>query len=469
MKTFIPLFFYFISIPILCSAQLKSYVDERMELTGIVWRLAEAEEYVNDEVMNYVADIDDYFAPYKSHPLIRYVKEIRERDLVAYNAVSGTIEFLEIKNGQIKLSPHADLNCLTEDPRWTKETFLTYIKLLNRFYKDSRFRAFFNKHKVLYAETEKRFDNFLYNIHAEWFDNFFGQSLEAPLIYVSLTNGTSNYGGAAPCLDNILPYGSIIIGCSIVDSKGIPIFDEEINYGLLYTIIHELCHIHTEPIISQYQQDMKQAADIIFPYVKEALEKVAYGDAPTMISEGLNNLCANMYFRKYPTGMESYDVLHNEQYGFIWMRRAVKFMDNFNANRHVYSHIKDFMPQIVSFINSCADNIEQIVFEYNHSNPYVINIFPGTNTTVSSDIKEVRVDFSHSMHNARGTFPCKDTTAIHPNIGDEFWSEDKKTLIIPVKLEQGRKYGFTLPAYVFQSEERFPMKKNVEILFQTEE
>jgi hypothetical protein len=145
--------------PFLCFAQLKSHVDERFELTGIVFRLAEAEEYVNNEVFHYVADIDAYFAPYKEHPLIQYVRKIREREEVAYNAVSGAATLLQIKNGKVSVSPQADIACLVQDPRWTEETFSIYVKLLNRFYKDTKFAVFFNQHKALYAETEKRFND----------------------------------------------------------------------------------------------------------------------------------------------------------------------------------------------------------------------------------------------------------------------------------------------------------------------
>jgi hypothetical protein len=466
MKKIILLYLFWIAVGS-GFAQLQSRVDERIELSGIVFRLAGAEEYVNNEVVNYAADIDAYFAPYKNHPLIQYVKEIRERDGIAYNAVANTTNLLEIINGQVRLAPSADMKCLLQDPRWTEETFLHYVKLLNEFYKHAKFHTFFNKHKVLYAETEKRFNEFLANIHTEWFNYFFGQSLIEPLIYISLTNGRSNYGGPASCSDDSTS-GSITIGCSMVDPDGIPCFDQ--NYNLLFTIMHEFCHIYTRPIINKYQQQMMQASDTIYPHIKGALAEVAYGDAATMLNESINNLCTNMYFKEYPTGMEQYMIRGNEDYGFIWMRRFVKFMDNFYGNRNIYPYFEDFMPQVVSFINSCGNNIKQIIFEYEHSNPYVVSVFPCVNSIVSADIKEVRVEFSHSMHNSQGIFSCVDPTAIQLNIkGDQFWAEDKKTFIIPVELEKGKKYGFLLPAYVFQAEDRFPMKDNIEIIFQTEE
>jgi hypothetical protein len=462
-------------------AQLKSYVDERIELFGIVFRLAGAEEYVNNEVANYAVDIDAYFASYKNHPLIKYVKEIRERDEVAYNAVAPNFIFVEIKNGQVRLAPNADLDCLLQDPRWTKKTFLNYIKLLNRFYKDTKFRTFFDKHKALYAEVEKRFDaGFVSNIHTEWFNDFFGQALIASRIYISLTNGRSNYGG--PGCPKMEPQGSIIIGCSDVDSGGIPVFNHIYQEKLFYTVIHELCHIFTSPIIEEYLQDMMPAANIIFPFVKEALANVAYGSASAILVEGINNLCTNMYFREYPLSIWSdddgkyitlpneYQIRSNEYYGFIWMGRFVRFMENFYANRNIYPYFQDFMPQIVAYTNSVSGNIEKIIFEYEHSNPYVVNVFPALHSVVSADIKEIRVDFSHRMHNCYGVASSKDTTAIYPETGDGFWTDDNRTtFIIPVTLEKGKSYGVSLPQGIFQSADKYWMKEDFEILFKTGE
>jgi hypothetical protein len=50
----------------------------------------------------------------------------------------------------------------------------------------------------------------------------------------------------------------------------------------------------------------------------------------------------------------------------------------------------------------------------------------------------------------------------------KYWSEDKKTFTIPVELTKGKSYGLKLPAGVFQSVDRFEMKKDFEILFKTE-
>lgn len=456
-------------------AQLQSHVDERFELTSIVFRLAGAEEYVNNEVVNYTNDIDNYFAAYKEHPLIRYVKEIRERDEVAYNAVSSSTYILEIKKSKIVLKQDVDLDVfLKEESRWKKETLNKYIRLLNAFYKDTKFKRFYNQHQDLYTETEKRFDELLKTIHPEWFQSFYGEPLGNPDIYVSLSNGRSNYA-LFSCTKNVSDYG-IIIGCSQTDEEGVPIFvtgfnQEGIPYfnsQILLVVIHEFAHHFTNPLVLNYKKEMIVSAEEMFPYVEKQLIQAAYGNVETLLTEGFNALFTNMYFKEYPTRFERYTIRYDEDKGFVWMRRAMRFMENFSINRNLYPSINDFMPQLVSFINSCGKNIEQIVFEYNHSNPYIVNVFPGLNTVISSGIKELRVDFSCPMHNAHGIFNPKQPDLIVPKIGTLYWSEDNRTLIIPVELEKGKRYGFTLPA-LFQSSDTFPMKEDFEVIFSTRE
>ncbi|MCR4825655.1 MAG: DUF4932 domain-containing protein, partial [Bacteroidales bacterium] len=57
------------------SAQPKGHVDERFELTSVVFRLTEDVAFVHSTPANYIADIDDYFSPYKNHELIEFVKK----------------------------------------------------------------------------------------------------------------------------------------------------------------------------------------------------------------------------------------------------------------------------------------------------------------------------------------------------------------------------------------------------------
>ena len=60
-------------------------VDPRVELLGVVFRLAGAPEYSSTYAKQYVEDIEAWFAPYREDTLVRYVKRIRSQYYVGYD------------------------------------------------------------------------------------------------------------------------------------------------------------------------------------------------------------------------------------------------------------------------------------------------------------------------------------------------------------------------------------------------
>jgi hypothetical protein len=110
MKKAVLCFFIFLCVITHISAQIKSRVDERFELTGIVFRLAGAREYVNNDVKLYANDIDTYFEKFKNHALIKNIEKIREEYGIGYACVSGLAVVLEIKNSKIQLIKDADIH-----------------------------------------------------------------------------------------------------------------------------------------------------------------------------------------------------------------------------------------------------------------------------------------------------------------------------------------------------------------------
>ena len=69
-KTHIALIFFILTPVMDCFGQLTCKVDERMELTSIVFRVAGIEEFTNDNIPEYAKAIDSWFGKYKSHKLI---------------------------------------------------------------------------------------------------------------------------------------------------------------------------------------------------------------------------------------------------------------------------------------------------------------------------------------------------------------------------------------------------------------
>lgn len=104
-------------------AQSKGGVDERFELTSIVFRLTDDIAFVHSTPANYIADIDDYFSPYKNHELIEFVKK--------------TMYSKSILDISLPVELASDIKITSDSIMWTNDwppfSFSTILFLLNVF------------------------------------------------------------------------------------------------------------------------------------------------------------------------------------------------------------------------------------------------------------------------------------------------------------------------------------------------
>lgn len=442
------------------NAQLKSEVSECFELTSIAFRIAGAPEYINNQLQDYTGKIDKYFAPYNNHPLIPFLKEMRNEYGVGYDAVSSVTAYLVIKKGNVIVNPLLSISEISKfDSRWTEENLKTFVKQLNDFYKKTNFRDFYLQHTDLYKVAVERMDNFLKDINPEWFESFFGEKFDDKMIIVSLCNGSSNYSFRFPEKKGDLKDG-IVIGVSS-DQSDLPCFPANSKT----IIIHELLHHYTNRRIDLYWPQIKIAAEKIYPHVKEKMFKNAYGKAKTVMGEWFNNLCEILYIQDNPGLTLTFEQLTGlmEYKGFIWMGRSVQFMKHFYENRNIFVTIDDYMPQIVGFVNYTADNFDQVIEEYNNCLPYIVDVFPAPGSTISKEIKAIEVYFSKPMLGSMGIKNIDNKNVIPLPCPEEPYWKNKFVFVIPFDsalLEKGKTYGCILLRKAFQDNKMFAIKED---------
>ena len=86
MRNIICLVFLLVCVTGKCFGQLQPKVDERIELTGVVFRIAGVPEYTYGVIEEYNKDIDEYFQSYSHHDLIDYIIKLRNEDRLGYAA-----------------------------------------------------------------------------------------------------------------------------------------------------------------------------------------------------------------------------------------------------------------------------------------------------------------------------------------------------------------------------------------------
>lgn len=465
MKTYFLLLFFLLGAIDTFSSQLKSEVSECFELTSIAFRLADASEYINDDVISYANDIDNYFTKYKEHELILFLKEIREQHGVSYDAVAIAAAYLEVKDGRVVIKPKADISKINEvDSRWSEPIYKTLVALLDDFYRKTKFRNFYLQHNEIYSIAVMGMDQILQSINVEWFKSVFANEFDDPLVIISLSNGSHNYAFAIPGIGN-----GIVVGCG-VNAKGLPAYRQ--NHKFI--IVHELLHNYTNSMIGNIWEEINLPSQKIYSSVKEEMNKNAYGDSQVAMSEWFTNLLSIMYVQSNPIrGLEvEYLTKQCQNIGFIWMERSVRFMEHFCHNRNQFISMDDYMSQIVGFINYTAYDFDQISDEYDNRHPYIVDIFPSSGSTFDPDIDNtIEIRFSEVMLGTDGLSPApnEEIVMIPFTVGMFVW-KDECTFAIPLKkgiLEKGKKYGFQFNPDFFQSQKRYKMKNDYIYTFNT--
>lgn len=439
------------------NAQLKSEVNECFELTSIAFRLAEAPEYINNDIPAYANDIDTYFSKYKNHELIPYLKKLRNENGISYDAAMLAAAHLEIKNGNITIPSGFEISKLNEiDSRWTQPTYKSFVTYLNSFYKKTKFKSFYQNHTDLYKLAMDRMNVLLNDVNMNWFEAYFGYKLGEPLIIISLSNGGNSYGFT--CVPGEKIKNGIVIGCG-GDSEGLPIF----NKNRIFTITHELIHDYSNNLIKSHLNQLDSAAQKIYSYTKTDLEKNAYGSPQVMLNEWFTRLNTIMYIQdnRVENIPVEYIIREDYQKGFIWMERSVQFMNHFYKNRDKFTYISDYMPQIISFMNYSAENFDQILNEYNNRCPYITDIFPAPGSCVTSDTDTIEIYFSEPMSDCSGMNLVDDENILAFPIKEMPSWKDERTFIIPLnknELIKGKKYGFKVNHRAFESSKYHKMK-----------
>jgi hypothetical protein len=208
-------------------------VDERFELLSLVFRLAGREEY-NDADTEYQQKLASEFDGFMGHKAVKYATDLP----LGYDAVFNYSVHI-VKDGD-KFALIDDIGSLVEDGRWTNESATEFLPLINEFYADSNFAAFYQSNLELYKAETKRFVDAVYSkIDLEWFGKYVDSDNLRCVFAPSSTY--NNYGATV---------NGAIIYCAVTGNGDI--------------IVHEYCHSFANPISAKWYEenaDFKRICD----------------------------------------------------------------------------------------------------------------------------------------------------------------------------------------------------------------
>lgn len=422
------------------NARVEVKVDPRLELVGVVCRLARFEEYrmpVGESP--YTRDADAWFHEFDDHPAVRRIKELKRERGISYDATASFAIHLEDATAArfaIPLTPWP----AQFEKRWNAESAEAFRADLQDFAAASRFPEFFDRHAETYAATEKRLSAIVdRDLDRAWFQEYYGTVGDASFgLHPALFQGGHNYGVSIEFPDGkraITP----AIGCWRFDAAGIPEFDATI----VPLVVHEFSHAHCNPVIDRHFDVLEQAGDVLFPRVAAQMRRQAYGEWKIVLYESLVRASVLRYLvkhddKKMANALAAQDIKN----GFLWIAELAKLLGEYEADRKQYPTLDAFAPRLAAFFDEQAKKQGEVTVK----EPKIVKITPADGATeVQAGATEIVIEFdramdtqSHSVTITDVEFPPIDKSR---TIG---FDKTGKKFTLPVKLAPGKSYGFGL-------------------------
>jgi hypothetical protein len=449
------LFFLFFSASLTITAQTKPTVsltpkvDRRVELLSVLARLADYDEYTQKRYKAYVTDIEQHFGPYRNHPAVVFMRDVRARRSIGFDAVMS----YAIQLDSTSFKPTIAFKQHLPDSRWTVQDASKLADLIRQFHKDAHVATFFQQQADRYRSAETRFAQVVQRVDLPWFRRYYGSAPnDAFRLVIGLGNGGGNYGPHLPA-KNGSQVNYAIMGTWSVDSTGLAQYATD---DYLPTVIHEFNHSFVNPLIDQSAPALLPYADSVYARVQEPMRKQAYANSKTMLYESLVRASVVMYLQEHDsTGTAALDQLREEQSrSFVWTDTLTGLLRQYVNQRRQYPTLQLFMPQHTAFYAWLAPHIDSVLTAYQQQCPQVVAIEPFVNGSQSVDagIDEVRIRFSRPLQPKRygiqlGTggreqMPIKGVLGL---------TDDGKAVRLKVKLEPGHPYSFRLRNGGFRS------------------
>jgi len=333
-------------------------VDQRVELLSIIFRLAGNREY-NDEIFkSYTTDIHAHFDKYKDHALIKFTREIRDKNQIGFDAVMKMAIYIEQPP---TFNPIVPFTSDVPEKRWGVDNATNFLKLVKQFYIDAKCEEFFKNHEELYLASQERYKRVYNALDINWYNNYYGDQPKGSFnIIPGLGNGGGNYG-----VKVILPDGKevayAIMATSSIDSFNIPIYDVNFN---LPTLIHEFNHSFVNDILSKHEKEFENPGVKLFNIVQEIMRSQAYTNWKTMMNEALVRASVIRYLLKHNTDKTkaTKQMIAEFNRGFFWMKSLVECLGVYEMNRSKYPTLESYIPVLVNFYDGIA-KASDLMFE----------------------------------------------------------------------------------------------------------
>lgn len=331
-------------------AAITVEADPRVELIGIVFRLAGSPEFNEGRIRSYVKDVERHFGDFDGHPAVKMAARLRNTRLMSCD-------------GPMSLSVHIDRDFRPQkafeewpwglDSRWERQETKEFIEKLQQFAADTKFNEFFKAHGALYEKGIRSCEAVMAQQDLRtWLDEFFGVegSIDLRLV-LGFLNGPNHYGVRFTAGKTREKYA--VIGMQLFDQSGNPVFRPK----QLATTAHEFCHSFANPVVDKYMEQLQSAGEKLYTAHAPAMQRIGYQKWQSLMYESVVRACvANFVRNSFPPKYLQYYLGDEASYGFVWTKDLSEVLVRYESDRDKYPTFESFFPEFVAFFNEYSEN-----------------------------------------------------------------------------------------------------------------
>jgi hypothetical protein len=337
-------------------------VDDRIELLGIVFRLAKPTEVNHELSPLYSKAINSHFKQYAGHALVKYINSFSNslsrsgNEFGYWDALALAVHLSQPP----KLEPQVQLYSVPEDG-WDNRTLLTskMIRLVRQFYHDAKCDEFFKSQRGYFQSVNQEYEKKGAKLNRPWFEQFFGlKTTENYYAVIGLALGNGEYLRVNYQNNHRDTY--TIFGGRKFNPNGIPTNFQEPFFKWL--IIHEYVHAFSNQLVDKHVDQLKPSAETIIanPKVFGLMKDTFYGNWQYLLYESfvraghIKYLMAN----EGDKSAAENEMAKQEKAGFFWMRGLVDSLGIYEKNRKTYKDLDAFMPELVEYFKKVAKEMK---------------------------------------------------------------------------------------------------------------
>jgi hypothetical protein len=439
---------------------IRVLVDPRIEVIGIVFRLAGYPEYLMGRVQPYTSALDAHFARYTDHPVVARARALRKTRGISFNAPISLAVHL---TNPPALAERVPLDPLPAgvDPRWTPVEARAFLVDLRSFVREARVMEFLAGHAALYQTAAERLQSLARGAHiVEWLEDMFGGRENREFVLVGgLLNGGGNYGamvrgvmsGGPPAGAASVDEFFAIIGTEAIDERGLPSYPPRVAA----TVAHEFSHSFVNPLVDAHEADLEKAANGLFSLAETRMRSQGYGLPRVTMYESLVRACTVRYLSKH-VGADAArrEVALDRARGFAWVGPLADTLLEYERDRSRYPTLEAFVPRLVAFFEDYsragADDLRAIEAEQEvrtealaAKGPKVVSMSPahGATDVDAASVVAITVSFDRPMREGNfALFPVQQA-ALPVLKGPPRFDASGRTITLSCELKPGVTYG----------------------------